>query len=233
MAKPLFAGNVLDEFREVYQRKNEGRTKQTVDLRGKRILLAEDVTVNAEIMMELLDMRGIAADHAENGRIAAELFAASAPGYYDAVVDVNAQSSFMCSVDVEPAQPHLIVGPGVNCFLNEVVHISVTASWKKAGLFSPVGGVLQAARHSERKFSQAMTGRAYRGGEAEPAQLGGRSAARYCCRYTVEGVEMTGITLVAGSRRHIYYLHGYYQTAYEKDCLPVWEALVESAAWQE
>ena len=58
------------------------------------------------------------------------------PGYYDAVVDVNSQSSFMCSVDVEPAQPHLIVGPGVNCFLNEVVHVSVTASVSDGGQLS-------------------------------------------------------------------------------------------------
>ena len=58
------------------------------------------------------------------------------PGYYDAVVDVNSQSSFMCSVDVEPAQPHLIVGPGVNCFLNEVVHVNVTASVSDGGQLS-------------------------------------------------------------------------------------------------
>lgn len=58
------------------------------------------------------------------------------PGYYDAVVDVNSQSTFMCSVDVEPAQPRLIVGPGVNCFLNETVHVSVTASVSDGGQLS-------------------------------------------------------------------------------------------------
>lgn len=58
------------------------------------------------------------------------------PGYYDAVLDVNAQNSFMCSVDVEPAQPQLIVGPSVSCFLNDVVHVSVTASVSDGGQLS-------------------------------------------------------------------------------------------------
>lgn len=58
------------------------------------------------------------------------------PGYYDAVLDVNAQNSFMCSVDVEPAQPQLIVGPSVSCSLNDVVHVSVTASVSDGGQLS-------------------------------------------------------------------------------------------------
>ncbi len=58
------------------------------------------------------------------------------PGYYDAVLDVNALSSFMCSVDVEPAQPQLIVGPSVSCFLNDAVHVSVTASVSDGGQLS-------------------------------------------------------------------------------------------------
>ena len=86
VAKPLFAGSVLDEFREAFQKKNEQLVKRTADLKGRRVLLAEDVAVNAEIMMMVLSMREMEAEHAENGRIAVEMFGASAPGYYDAIL---------------------------------------------------------------------------------------------------------------------------------------------------
>ena len=86
VAKPLFAGMVLDEFREAFKRKNIRLERETVDLKGRRVLLAEDVAVNAEIMMMVLSMREIEVEHAENGRIATEMFAAHEPGYYDAVL---------------------------------------------------------------------------------------------------------------------------------------------------
>ena len=56
------------------------------DFGGREVLLAEDNEINAEIMMELLDMVNIKADHAENGRIALEKFEASEPGRYMAVL---------------------------------------------------------------------------------------------------------------------------------------------------
>ncbi|MBQ9262915.1 MAG: response regulator [Clostridia bacterium] len=86
VAKPLFAGNVLDEFREAFTKKNEQLAQETADLKGRRVLLAEDVAVNAEIMMMVLSMREMEADLAENGRIAVEKFAQSEPGYYDAIL---------------------------------------------------------------------------------------------------------------------------------------------------
>ena len=86
VAKPLFAGSVMDEFREAFHKKNEQLVKQTADLKGRRILLAEDMPVNAEIMMMVLSMREMEIDYAENGRIAVEKFACSAPGYYDAIL---------------------------------------------------------------------------------------------------------------------------------------------------
>ncbi len=86
VAKPLFAGTVLDEFREAFKKKNAARIRETADLRGRRVLLAEDVPVNAEIMMMVLSMREIWTDHAENGRIAVEMFEAHEEGYYDAIL---------------------------------------------------------------------------------------------------------------------------------------------------
>ncbi|MBE5789984.1 MAG: response regulator [Clostridiales bacterium] len=86
VAKPLFAGTVLDEFREAFKKKNASRKREAVDLRGRRVLLAEDLPVNAEIMMMVLSMREIRAEHAENGRIAVEMFEEHEEGYYDAIL---------------------------------------------------------------------------------------------------------------------------------------------------
>lgn len=88
IAKPLFAGNVIEEYNNAYRRKNlaEQKNKHKADLKGKRILLAEDVAINAEIMKMVLAMREINVDHAENGKIAFERFKESSEGYYDAVL---------------------------------------------------------------------------------------------------------------------------------------------------
>ena len=86
VAKPLFAGTVLDEFREAFKKKNAKLARETADLRGRRVLLAEDVTVNAEIMIMVLSMREMQVDHAENGRIAVEKFEEHEEGYYDVIL---------------------------------------------------------------------------------------------------------------------------------------------------
>jgi CheY-like chemotaxis protein len=76
----------MDEFREAFKRKNEVLANRHVDLAGRRILLAEDVAVNAEIMVMVLSMREIGVDVAENGRIAVEMFESHPEGYYDAIL---------------------------------------------------------------------------------------------------------------------------------------------------
>ena len=88
LPKPLFAASVLEEFRSALQKKNAiaSQEKSGVSLNGRRILLAEDMQVNAEIMMMVLQMQQIEADHAENGRIAVEKFSSHPVGYYDAIL---------------------------------------------------------------------------------------------------------------------------------------------------
>ncbi len=85
-AKPLFAGTVMDEFREAFKKKNANLVRKTADLKGRRILLAEDVQINAEIIMMVLSMREMEVEHAENGRVAVEMFGSHEPGYYDAIL---------------------------------------------------------------------------------------------------------------------------------------------------
>ena len=88
IAKPLFAAAVMEEFESAIRRKgvNAGKEANKADLTGRRILLAEDVEINAEIMIMVLQMRQMEADLAVNGRIAVEKFAEHEPGYYDAIL---------------------------------------------------------------------------------------------------------------------------------------------------
>jgi len=53
---------------------------------GKRILLAEDNELNAEIAMEILKGVGFEVDHAADGIICVDMLQKSAPGYYDVVL---------------------------------------------------------------------------------------------------------------------------------------------------
>jgi len=57
-----------------------------VTLEGKKILIVEDMQVNAEIMKMLLEMNGMESEHAENGKIAVEMFEKSPENYYSAVL---------------------------------------------------------------------------------------------------------------------------------------------------
>ena len=86
VSKPLFAGSVLDEFREALKIKRQADDEESIDFEGKRVLLAEDVPVNAEIMLMVLSTRGIEVDLAENGKIAVDLYEKHPAGYYDAVL---------------------------------------------------------------------------------------------------------------------------------------------------
>ncbi len=88
LSKPLFASNVIDEFERIARKNNPGGIvkKHRADLTGKRILLAEDMEINAEIMKEVLAIKEIITETAENGRIAFEKFAASPESYYDAIL---------------------------------------------------------------------------------------------------------------------------------------------------
>ena len=88
LAKPLFAANVIEEFERIARKNKMGlfKEKKQAELAGRRILLAEDMELNAEIMMDILDMERIETDHAKNGRIALEMFQNSDVGTYSAIL---------------------------------------------------------------------------------------------------------------------------------------------------
>ena len=55
-------------------------------LAGSLVLVAEDMELNAEILMDLLDMEDVRSEHAENGQIAVDMFSEHPAGYYDAIL---------------------------------------------------------------------------------------------------------------------------------------------------
>ena len=56
------------------------------NLQGLRFLAAEDNEINAEILVELLDIEGASCEVVENGRLAVERFQTSAAGEFDAIL---------------------------------------------------------------------------------------------------------------------------------------------------
>ncbi len=96
MSKPMFTDSLLREVHHVLERKSLGTEEENPPaepgaseerlLNGRRLLLAEDMEINAEIMMDLLDMEGVSTEHAENGRIAVDMFTRHPEKYYDAVL---------------------------------------------------------------------------------------------------------------------------------------------------
>ena len=88
VAKPIFAASVLDEFKQALDRKRQQESPSggKADLTGRRILLAEDMAINAEILIELLQMMEMEAEHAENGKIAVDLFQERPVGWFDAIL---------------------------------------------------------------------------------------------------------------------------------------------------
>ncbi|MBR2663048.1 MAG: response regulator [Clostridia bacterium] len=86
LPKPLFANSVLDEFRAAMLARSNKPVKPKADLEGRRILLAEDLEINAEIITMILSSRGMEVERAANGRLALEAFENHEPGYFDAIL---------------------------------------------------------------------------------------------------------------------------------------------------
>lgn len=78
---PLRIADAADMDRQV-----QAQSVAAFDYKGKLFLVVEDNELNAEIMCRLLELEGAQTRQAWNGREALELFAASAPGTFDAIL---------------------------------------------------------------------------------------------------------------------------------------------------
>ncbi|MBO5561071.1 MAG: response regulator [Firmicutes bacterium] len=144
--KPLFSADIIREFRNVLNSRHSSDQSevQKADLNGKRVLLAEDVSINAEIMKKLCGMYGMISEHAENGKIAVEMFENSAENYYDAVLmdvrmpvmDGLAATEAIRSLDRKDAKSIPIIAMTANAF-DEDVQKSIQAGMD-AHLSKPV-----------------------------------------------------------------------------------------------
>lgn len=128
LSKPLFASSILDEFESALKRRNPVKNAKGKDLTGKRILLAEDVDVNADIIRMILETRGLITDHAKNGKVAVDKFTESEPGYYSAVLmdmrmpEMDGLTATRCirGLDREDAKDIPIIALTANAFDEDV-----------------------------------------------------------------------------------------------------------------
>lgn len=89
LGKPLFRSTLYHGLRRCLAADEpapESREPEPSALEGRRLLVAEDNEINWEIAAELLGDLGFLVEHAEDGCRCVELFEASAPGYYDAIL---------------------------------------------------------------------------------------------------------------------------------------------------
>jgi signal transduction histidine kinase len=103
-------------------------------LRGKRVLLCEDNALNREIAGVLLSSRGVLYEAAEDGRLGVERFAASAVGWFDAVLmdirmprmDGLAATAAIRAMDRSDAKTVPIIAMTANAY-DEDIRVSLQA----------------------------------------------------------------------------------------------------------
>ena len=86
MPKPFFMSTFKDAIRRIlgHQKKEEGSQSDVV--RGKHILVVDDIEVNRIILVKILSSLGAVCDTAGDGQEAVEKFQASQPGDYDLIL---------------------------------------------------------------------------------------------------------------------------------------------------
>ena len=129
MAKPLTSASVIPAFRKAKSRHGNTQTENRIsELAGRRILVAEDMEINARIMKMLLSAKKIESDLAENGQIAVDKFKESEPGYYSAilmdvrmpVLDGLGATSAIRALEREDAMKIPIIAMTANAFDEDV-----------------------------------------------------------------------------------------------------------------
>lgn len=102
IAKPFFASNLYNTLLTVSRKPELGFSavgnKETYDFGGKKILLVEDNELNMEIASELLKFVNLQVEHAENGKVAVDIFRNSKEKEY-ALIFMDIQMPLMNGYD--------------------------------------------------------------------------------------------------------------------------------------
>lgn len=88
VSKPLFQSSLFDLLANISGRQAPQKIDKstTHDFKGARVLLTEDNNMNMEVAKRILGSSGLKVDSAWNGREAIDIFLASKPGTYKAVL---------------------------------------------------------------------------------------------------------------------------------------------------
>ena len=87
MPKPFFISTLKNAIRRVMGEANKKKKEENDDVvRGKHILVVDDIEVNRIILVKILSTLGATCDTAGNGQEAVERFEASQPGDYDLIL---------------------------------------------------------------------------------------------------------------------------------------------------
>jgi len=87
VSKPLFRSTLYDKINDLIGKESSSQEPEDdySDLQGLRILVAEDNDINWEVISAMLEMFGITADRAENGRICVDIMREAAEGSYQLI----------------------------------------------------------------------------------------------------------------------------------------------------
>jgi CheY-like chemotaxis protein len=114
-------------FHEIQRKNEENDIPHRYDFSNKKVLIAEDIEINREIIAVLLEPTGIAIDFAEDGRKAYEAFAAN-PSVYDVIlmdlhmpeVDGYEATKMIRKMDIPQAKTVAIIAMTADVFLEDI-----------------------------------------------------------------------------------------------------------------
>ena len=143
ISKPLFRTRLAALFDALVNRQSAQtgladplQKLEDLGLDGKRVLLAEDIEINAEIATDFLEMTGLKVDWARDGVQASDMLEASPDGYYSMIfMDMQMPNMNGCdaarairAMDRDYAREIPIVAMTANAFAEDVLNC------KRAGM---------------------------------------------------------------------------------------------------